>query len=154
MEAIFQAVAAKGKLVFFNIYDLERYCVENDGIELYITVKHSAKLSEKMKMYAYLFGPLMDSAVRGFTRQGWEGMDKVKARYKLQAEFCKEEMYNSKTHQVETYLIDLSSMPKARLLKFVQDCVFYIEQHLETEAPDSEEWKAKQITGRNYKQVK
>ena len=38
--------------------------------------------------------------MRGFTRQGWEGMDKVKARYKLQAEFAKEEMYNSKTGQV------------------------------------------------------
>lgn len=154
MEAIFRCICNKGKFLFFNTFDVERYCIENEGIELDISVKHAAKLSEKMRMYRFLFGPLMDSAVRGYGRQGWESMDKVKARYKLQAEFCKEEMYNSKTSKIEVYLLDLSSMPKARLLKFIQDCMFYIEQELETEVPDSEEWKAKQLTGRNYKQVK
>ena len=154
MEAIFRAVCAKGKFLFFNNFDIERYCVENDGVEVDLSIKHSAKTPEKKRMYNFLHGPLMDSAVRGYTRQGWEGFDKVKARYKLQAEFCKEEMYNSKTGQIEVYLIDLSSMSKARLLKFVQDCMFYIEQELETEVPDSEEWKAKQLSGRNYKQVK
>lgn len=154
MEAIFNSVAKNGKVIFFNTFDLERYCIENEGIELTWSVKHTAKTPEKKRMYNFLFGPLMDSAVRGYTRQGWEGFDKVKARYKLQAEFCKEEMYNSKTGEIQVYLIDLSSMSKARLLKFIQDCMFYIEQELETEVPDSEEWKAKQLSGRNYKQVK
>jgi len=154
MEAIFTAIPMHGKLNFFNLYDLERYCIQNEGIEIHVQMKHAAKLSEKMKMYKFLFGPVMDSAVRGFTRQGWEGMDKVKARYKLQAEFAKEEMYNSKTGQVEIYLIDLSSMSKARLLKFIQDCLLFIETELETEVPDSEEYKAGRISGRSYKKVK
>lgn len=154
MEAIYKAVCNKGRFLFFNNFDVERYCIENDGIEVDLSVRHTAKTPEKMRLYAFIFGPLMDSAVRGFTRQGWESMDKVKARYRLQAEFCKEEMYNSKTKQIETYLIDLSSMSKARLLKFAQDCIFFIETELETETPDSEEWKAKQLTGKNYKQVK
>lgn len=153
MEAIFNSIAKNGKILFFNNFDVERYCIENDGVELTWTVKHTAKTPEKMRMYSFLHGPLMDAAVRGFTRQGFEGMDKVKARYKLQAEFCKEEMYNSKTKQTEIYLIDLSSMSKARLLKFIQDCIFFIESELETETPDSDEWKAKQLTGRNYKKT-
>lgn len=148
------AVPKNGRLIFYNIYELERYCIENDGIELHVSIKHSSKLSEKMKMFAFLFGPVMDSAVRGFVRQGYTGIDKVAARYKLQAEFCKEELYNSKTGKTEIYLLELSRMSKARLLKFLQDCMMYIEENLETEVPDSEEWKAKQITGRNYKQVK
>lgn len=154
MEAIFTAIPMHGKLNYFNLYDLERYCIENEGIELHISMKHASKLSEKMKMFRFLFGPVMDSAVRGFTRQGWEGMDKVKARYRLQAEFAKEEMYNSKTQKTEIYLIDLSNMSKARLLKFIQDCLHFIETELETEVPDSEEYKASKSSGRSYKKVK
>ena len=153
MESIFRAVCSKGKFLFFNNFDMERYCIENDGVEVDLSIKHSAKTPEKLRMYAFIHGPLMDAAVRGFTRQGWACMDKVKARYKLQAEFCKEEMYNSKTKQIEVYLIDLSSMSKARLLKFIQDCIFFIETELETETPDSDEWKAKQLSGRNYKKT-
>jgi hypothetical protein len=154
MQAIYKAVCNKGRFLFFNNFDVEKYCIENDGIEVDLSIKHSAKTPEKMRMYNFLHGPLMDSAMRGYTRQGWTAVDKVKARYMLQAELAKEEMYNSKTGEIQVYLIDLSSMSKARLLKFIQDCMFYIEQELETEVPDSEEWKAKQLSGRNYKQVK
>lgn len=148
MESIFSAIPQQGKLVFLNIYDLERYCMENDGIELHISIKHASKLSEKMRMFAYLFGPLMDTAVRGFTRQGWVGMDKVKARYELQSMFCKEEMYNALTGETKVYLIELSSMPKARLLKFIQDIIIFMEQELEVEAPDSETYKMMKLKER------
>lgn len=154
MQAIFRAVCNKGRFLFFNNFDVERYCVENDGVEVDLSIKHTAKTPEKLRMYNFLHGPLMDAAMRGYTRQGWTSVDKVKARYMLQAELAKEEMYNSKTGEVQVYLIDLSSMSKARLLKFIQDCIFFIETELETETPDSEEWKAKQLTGKNYKQVK
>ncbi len=154
MEALFTAIPKNGKLWFSNVEDLFKYCVENEGIELAINVKHLAKLPEKLRMFSFLFGPLMDTAVRGYTRQGWEGIDKVKARYMLQAEYAKEDVFNPKTGEVKTTLIDLKSMSKARLHKFISDCIFHLETHLEVEPPDAEAFKIKKLTGRDFKSVK
>lgn len=156
MEGQFKAVPEKGKLVFKNQIDHDRYMVEMDGIELDITMNPAAKTGEKMRMYHFLYGPLAEAAMRGYTRQGWEGMDKVIAVYKLRAEFAKDFIYNTITKQHEPYLIELKKMDKARLLKFIQDCIFHIETNLETEAPDSQSWKSYQLTGRkfNFKEKK
>ena len=63
------------------------------------------------------------------------------ARYKLQAEFCKAELVNESTGEVEVYLLELSKMNKRRLLKFLQDCIFFIESELGQRIPDSQEYK-------------
>ncbi len=146
MEAIFKALAKEGKFIPANMDDfwkyMEQMSEEVEGTELLVTFKPLAKVAPKMRLYAFLFGPLLDAAVRGFIYRGYNGIDKVSARYKLQAEFAKAELYNEQTKQTEIYLLDLSSMTKARLLQFVVDCVFYIEEHLQQTIPDSAEYKA------------
>lgn len=147
MEIIFKALAKDGKFMYPNgSQDVGNYLkelsTEPEGTELLVTMKPLAKVSQKIRMYAYLFGPLLDSAMRGYVYLGYNGIDKVAARYKLQAEFAKAELYNEKTKQTEIYLIDLSSMTKARLLQFITDCIFYIEEHLQQTIPDSAEYKA------------
>jgi len=153
-EAIFRATPKNNKLIWHNVYDLERFLIENEGIDLTITMKQTSKLSEKVRMFAYLFGPLLECAVIGYTKAGYEGMDKVKARYKLQAELAKGEIYNGKTGKTEIYLLELSTMPKSRLLKFIQDCIFFLEAELQMEVPDSDAYKLKKINGRDMKSVK
>lgn len=153
-EAIFRATPKDGKLIWHNVYDLERFCTENEAIELTINMKQTSKLSEKIRMFSFLFGPLLECAVIGYTKAGYEGMDKVKARFKLQAELAKGEIYNSKTGKTEIYLLELSTMPKSRLLKFIQDCIFFLEAELQMEVPDSDAYKLKMLTGRDMKTVK
>ncbi len=150
MEAQLKATPHKGKLVFANLNDFDRYMKEMDGIELDVNMNPSAKTGEKQRMYHFLFGPLAEAAMRGYTRQGWEGMDKVIAVYKLRAELAKDFIYNAITKEHEPYLIELKRMDKARLLKFIQDAIFFIESKLETETPDSQSWKSYQITGRKF----
>jgi hypothetical protein len=153
MKAIFTFHALKGRAYWDNPDDFYKYCMENDEQELYCEIKPLSKLSEKQKLYNYLFGPTMDCAVRGYTAAGWEGIDKVKARYMLQAEFAKEEVYNPKTGKVKVVLEDVASMTKERLLKFVVDILFFLESELEQTVPDSSEWKAKLLSGRDFKKV-
>jgi hypothetical protein len=141
MEAIFSAVPKRGKLIFDNTIDLEDYCIENDEVDLVVSVKHASKLSQKQKMYNFLYGPILDYSITAFSAQGYELMDKVKAIYMLKAEFGKEIMYNSKTKKEEIYLIELSKASKARLLKFIQDCIFFLESELGQRVPSSEEYK-------------
>lgn len=154
MDAVFTLLSKGGKGLPQNALDWERYMLEHDGEELYVQIKPLAKTSEKMRMYAYLFGPLMSSAVNGYVYRGYHGIDRVQARYKLQAEFCKKELYNEITKETEITLEDLSGMNKKRLLQFVTDCVYYIEEHLCQKIPDSALYKMQQATGRPFKSVK
>jgi len=142
MEATFTLHAKNGKAYPSNPVDYEKYLLENDGEDLHYSIRPLSKVSPKMRLYAYLFGPLMTVAVRGYIHRGYHGIDRVQARYKLQAEFAKKELYNEISGETEITLEDLSGMTKARLLQFVTDCVFYIEEHLEQTVPDSAEYKA------------
>lgn len=147
MEAIFTILAYEGKFFPNNKEEFYKYIEqmsseEPGGQELLVTMKPLAKVAPKMRMYAYLFGPLMEAAVRGFIHRGYNGIDKVQARYKLQAEFAKRELYNEITKETEITLEDLSGMTKKRLIQFITDCVFYIELELEQTVPDSAEYKA------------
>jgi hypothetical protein len=151
IEAIFTAIPRNGKPIFNNPYDLERYCIETDGRELVFEVRQASKLSEKERMYNYLFGPLMNCCVYALTQAGYEGMDKVKARYKMEAEFLKADMVGP-GGIVEPYILDLSRISKERLLKFLQDIIFHLESKYDQDVPDSAEYKA--MKGDGFKSIK
>ena len=153
MEAIFSAAAKNGKLYYNNPEDFYKYCLEMEGQELHIEMRPIAKLSEKTRMYAYLFGPMMRCAMEGYSAAGWAGVDKTKARYMLQAEFGKKDIYNEKTSKVQTIYEDVGRMSKNRLLKFLIDVLFFLESELNQKVPDSEEWKLKMQTGKNFKRI-
>lgn len=151
-EAIFRAVPVKGVLIYTNYSDVQKYLAEQEDVEQLVEFRVAAKLSEKQRMYSFLFGVIMNYAMRAFTFAGYEGMDKVKARYLLSSMFAKGELYNTKTGKIDVYLLDISSMSKDRLLKFIQDCIFFLESELNTIVPDSAEWKA--MKGDGFKSTK
>lgn len=140
VEAIFSATPKDGKPIWDNRVDFEKYMQESEGIELHFEVRQAAKLSEKERMYAFLFGPLMHCAMYALTQAGYENMDKTKARYKFQAEHAKADMIGP--NGVETYMLDISGMSKARLLQFIQDIIWDLEMNYKQRVPDSAEYKA------------
>lgn len=152
-EAIFKFTAKGGKAIYHNVYDFERFLLENEGLELYTTFKQANKLSEKWKMYNFYHGPLLACAIVGYTKAGYSGIDKVKADYLLRAEFAKDFIIGS-GGKTTVIMIDKSTMSKSRLLKLLQDAIFFIEEELQMEVPDSNEWRAKKDTGKNFTTVK
>jgi hypothetical protein len=153
MEAVLKAIPTKGKLVFKNTHDAERYFIQHDGVELDVTMKPSIKVAEKIKMYNYLHGPIADAASRGYSKAGWVGVDRVKAIYLLKAELAKDFVVNQKTGETTVVIIDLKEMNKERLLKFVQDSLYFIELELQEEAPDAAEWKQYKISGKKMERI-
>lgn len=151
-EAIFHLTPTSGK--FRQSEDFTKYLLENEGIEQRLILKQSSKISEKEKLYGFLFGPLMASAVQGFTNAGHNGVDKVTARYILEAEFCKCQVYNPIRDTIMTHTEHVSGMSKARLLKYVVDIIFYLELELGQSVPDSEEFKMQLKSGKEYKRIK
>lgn len=153
MEAIFRALCKNGKLFFHNSYDVERYCQDNEGEDLIVNMKPMAKTGQKMKMYAFYHGPLLDCALLGYNRQGYEGLDKVKVDYLLRAEFAKDFLLKPNGESIPI-MLDKRQMTKDRLTKFITDSIFFIESELEMEIPDSQEYKINKGSSRNFKRIK
>ncbi len=151
MEAIFKGTTKDGKIIWSS-EDVEKYFLENDGLELIAEFKLAARVGPKMKLYAFYHGPLLSCAMIGYTFAGWEGIDKVKADYLLRAEMCKD-FIKKPDGTYEVIMLDKRGMSAPRLLKFVQDCLFYIEQELKQTVPDAEEYKVSKMTGRKFKKV-
>lgn len=152
-DAIFSAVAANGKLTFVNEEHLKWYMSEHDTEELAVHIMPTVKLSQKLKMYAYYHANVLNCAVLGYTAAGWPGIDNVKADYLLRAEFAKDFIKKPNGDYVPI-MIDKRNMTKARLLKFIQDCIFFIESDLGIEVPSTDEYRVKKTTGRIFKEVK
>lgn len=154
MEAIFTITPERGKLTAVYCGDLEKYLTEKEGIPQIVKLKDYANSTEKERSFAFLFGPTMAAAVQGFTAAGYEGVDKVKARYMLESMFCKAESYNPKTGKVAIYTESVSSMGIKRLHKFIGDVLFFLEAELGQQVPDAEAFKMRIKTGKNYESVK
>lgn len=135
-----------------NQDDFCSYIHENLGKELIVEIKEKASYSEKERMYAYYHGPLLRTAIRGFTRHGYEAMDKYKADYLLKCVCAKATIV--KNGEEIIYLEDKASMSKSRFIEYLQSCIHFIESELEEECPDAEEWKNYNETGHKFKSIK
>lgn len=136
-----------------NIQHYQDYLKMHGGQRLIMTLEPAKKDSEKQRMYAYLFGVVVDCAIRGYTYVGYSGVDEVNAMYKLKAAFAKSYLKTPDGAE-EPYLLELKNMSKDRLLKFLQDCIFFIESELGQVVPDSDEYKQMKLTGKKYNKAK
>jgi hypothetical protein len=152
MEAIFKSICKNGKLVDLNPDEERMYALEHEGQEIIKQYKLAARVSEKMRMYSYYHAVVLHCAMMGFTYAGEPGMDKVKADYLLRAEFAKD-FIQRKDGTYTPIMIDKSKMSKARLLKFLQDCIFFIETELKFKVPEGSEYRVSKRTGHNFKKV-
>lgn len=153
-EVIFGATASErfpGTLFWDNNEDLKKYCIEHAGERLFIHIEPMAQVSEKMKQYAFYHKVILPCAVLGYTFAGYEGIDNVKADYLLRAEFAKD--YIRKGQDYIPIVMDKRNMTKARLHKYMSDCIFFIEQELQQLVPDSGDYKISKETGRDFKKV-
>lgn len=139
MEGIFLFRPKGGKLNPYNKFDFERYIIQNEDVELIAHFEESANSSEKMKMYAFYNGPVLDVAMSGYRRQGYVG-DKVVTDYRLRAEFAKKINVNP-NGKTDIVVMGQSSMSKKRYHQFLCDVLLFIEEELEMEVPDAQAYK-------------
>lgn len=151
-EAIFSAIAEHGKLKFSSD-DIGKYCKEHEGESLFIHIEPLAQVPEKLRMYAFWHVNILQCAVIGYTYAGYSGVDTVMADYLLRSEFAKDFIKNP-DGTYTPIMLDKKNMTKARLLKLMQDAIFFIEDTLQTQVPSAEEWKVRKLTGKNFKEIK
>ena len=152
-EVIMTGTAHQGGIYWHNLEDMVKYCHEHLGEDLFIHIEPMAQVSEKLKMFAFYHKVVLHCAVIGYTGAGYEGIDNVHADYKLRAEFAKDFIKDPKGNW-EPIVLQKSGMTKARFHKFLEDCIFFIEQTLQQRIPDSQEYRMFQETGKQFKTVK
>ncbi len=131
--------------------DFKDYLTEMADIELYIEIRPKAKLTEKQMMYNYYHKVILGVAIEAFTDLGWEDMDKMKADHILKAQCACGTMV--KEGEEHIFLEDKSRMTKARLRKFLTDCILFLDKDLGYRVPESEPWKNKERFGNEFRTV-
>jgi len=153
MKAIFKFTPMMGSSTALQITDLivkpdfKKYINGNLETEILVEFSVAADTPEKEQMYAYYHRVVLAVAMRMYTDDGWESVDKVKADYFLKAECGKELIYNSKTDTESIYLLDKKSMNKDRLRKYIIDCVNFLEKERGYQVPESAQYLAEMKTG-------
>lgn len=132
--------------------DFFKFLKENEGKEFVLELREAVKYTDKEKMYAYYHHVVLAAAIRGFTKAGYEYMDKIKADYLLKSECAVATMV--KNGKEEPYLEDKARMSKTRLYKFIADCILFIEKELQIEVVGSDEFKNMQVYGKPLRSLK
>jgi sugar/nucleoside kinase (ribokinase family) len=152
--SVLRATALNGKLVFANEADLKKVLTEMEGKQVDVSIKVVAKDTEKTRMYAYYQAVLIPLTIRALTKDGFELVDEWAADYYLKAACAKATIYD-KAHDKEfSYVLEKRAMNKDRLMKFLSDCVWLLEERHQIVAPDSELYKSQLRTGKNFKSQK
>lgn len=152
-EAIFKFKCVNGKPEWLYPEDIRKYCLEHEQEEILAYCKPTVETAPKLKLYAFYHVNVLQCAVIGYTAAGHSGIDTVKADYLLRALFAKDFIIDHKNEYVPI-MLDKRNMTMPRLLKFVQDSIFFIESDLGIDVPESDEYKQRKLTGKNYKKVK
>jgi len=126
--------------------DFIEYLMAMRGTSIDLSIQPSAITAEKLKMYAYYQQVILSVAIDCFTDLGWEGIDEVSADELLKTQVAKEFVLNTKTGEQMIFLEPKRKMTKARLIKFINDCIVFLES-LGHRVPEAGEYKTKLLTG-------
>lgn len=134
--------------------DFRSFILSNIDNPLSAKFEVKALKSEKMRMYAYLNGPLLTTVMRAM-RDAGNQVDKASAILEMKVLFAKDTHVDREgnTHLI---IMSQSDMSKERLLVFIKDIIHHLEEVYDTEAPDSIKYKemiVSQDTGRIMKKL-
>ena len=142
IDVIFQATASDGKMVYKNPAHVEAYCRQFEGKDFSVSYRQSSTYSEKSRLWAYLFGCLIDCVVQALTDDGWQAVDESTAYGYIKMRVGRRVAINEKTGQEMHTDIDFSRESADRLHKLVVDTIHILQHdHNFHNIPDADEYK-------------
>jgi hypothetical protein len=145
IQFVGEAMTAKGGLQYLYPYEHQRWCLQYPEQRVLVTMQLLSDIPTKMRMFAYLHGPLIDCLMIGYENAGYNELVSSDLYYILKTRYASEPWYNPVTKKEESRIIDFSNpkTPADRLHKFISDLIWHLEQDLGGEAPNSEEYNMK-----------
>ncbi len=133
---------------------LSKFLYQSRESEVTITVEENNKVTEKVRIYAYLNGVLIPALMKARRNQG-DVVDKAECMVDMKILFAKDVKEDKNGNQL-IVVMSQSDMTKQRLLDFVTDIIFHLESEYGVEAPDAEEYKLKllnSVKSKKYRKV-
>lgn len=124
--------------------DFRSFILNNIDNALSCKFEVKALKSEKMRMYAYLNGPLLTTVMRAM-RDAGNQIDKATAMMEMKVLFAKD-THVDREGQTHLIIMSQSDMSKGRLLMFIKDIIHHLEEVYDTEAPDSIQYKEMMVS--------
>lgn len=127
-----------------------------DGHEWVCTFKVIGTMNEKARMFAYLFGPLLDSAVVCYENAGYEYVNTSDLYYHFKSVFGKYMWFNPITKKEEERVYDYSDdeVSADLLNKFINDIILFLETNFEFSPPDAQAYKTELKFGKGFTRIK
>lgn len=156
VELILTAKCIDGKVKWNNPDELSRFAVHHDGHTISAKLNLVTDISEKERMFAYLFGPLLDTVQTALMHHGYGQLSKKDCYLIMKDRYGKQPWYNPLTKKEMDTLVDFSDekTTKVELLNFITNIIMFLEQDLGFEPPDSETYKIQQRLGSSRSAVK
>jgi len=145
--SILRATIDGDKFKFKDLYGLGKVLGELQGQEVDVKITPAVKSSEKQRMYAYYQAVVLPLTIRALTKDGYELVDEYAADHYLKATCAKAILYNTHDDAEMAYVLEKRAMNKERLVKFIGDCVWLLEERHEIVCPDGGVYKMLRTTG-------
>lgn len=147
VELLSEGLCRNGKIIRDIILE-EKFAQHYEGQKVLVSYKPVGSLPQKARLFAYLFGPLLSTLSNALEHAGFEG-NKMEFYEAMKRRFSAYPWINPITKQEEIRTLDFSSdsTTSAQLGKFVNDIILFMEMELDTEAPNSDEYKVQKRLG-------
>ena len=142
-EIVTEGVPYKGKIIWDNESEWNKYLEMHNEQRLRFNVQPVSRITEKARMYNYYHKAVLSAAMEEFTRAGFECVDKVLADNILKATCAKDIVLNKETGEELVFTLDKRDMNQKRLLKYIVDCIHFLEFEYRRIVLSGEEWKRK-----------
>jgi hypothetical protein len=156
IDLVLRGKNLNGDAIFLSPAIRKQWATHFDNLEWICTFKLISSLNEKQRMFAYLFGPLLDSALVAYEKAGYEFANTDDLYYHFKKMFARYAWYNPVKKKEEARLYDYSddTVPADLLNKFINDVILHLEQEFEFSPPDAASYKAQMRFGSGFKAIK
>lgn len=149
IELLLTGECKDGKIKWDNALEGKKFADHHEGQRIWSKWGLLTDLSEKEKLFAYLFGPLLDTLATALAHHGYGQLSKKDCYFIMKSRYGQKPWYNPLNKCEEIVFVDYSDekTTKAELLEFVNNIILFIEQDLNTQAPDSDAYKTQMRLG-------
>ena len=151
IELILEGVTKDGKIIR-DMEQEQRFALHHDDQKIMISYRPYGDMTNKERLFNFLFGPLLQCLTNELHDRGFEGSKNDFYRA-MKSRYASEPWLNPLTGKEEQQTLDFSSdsTTSGQLCDFVNDIVLFIEKDLDAEAPSSDEWKVQRRLGTSKK---
>lgn len=147
---VFHISEAKLRAKSDDFFDWKR---ENEGKDVVAYFYERSKLGEKRRMLNFFHGPVISASLNRLTELGHYDLNKEVMKDWFKRRFLSSS-YTDFNGDEQIFVPSLGRLTKDELKTFLDRVLHFMQEDLEADVPDPEEYKIYLRTGKNFRDAK